>query len=149
MMIVKRTFSSLAAASLVAGAVTLAQGRGPGSAAQPPDIVGKWTGVWSAYNPAQPATPPKEECAKLDASVAQENGNWVATFEGDCGRPYKYTIKMEGRLVGGAVLFKGSADLGPRDGGVFDWIGRATGTEFIGFYTSGYATGTFNMTRLK
>jgi hypothetical protein len=139
----------LAVLALVTGGHGSAQGRGPAAASQPPDVVGKWTGVWSAYNPAQASTPPKEQCAKLDASVAQENNVWVATFEGDCGRPYKYTIKMEGRLVGGAVLFKGSADLGPRDGGVFDWIGRATGTEFIGFYTSGYATGTFNMTRAK
>jgi hypothetical protein len=146
---IRRVWLVLAVLALVAGGNGSAQGRGPATIPQPPDIVGKWTGVWSAYNPAQASTPPKEQCAKLDASVAQENGIWVATFEGDCGRPYKYTIKMEGRLVGGSVLFKGSADLGPRDGGVFDWIGRATGTEFIGFYTSGYATGTFNMTRVK
>jgi hypothetical protein len=126
------------------------QGQGRGAAAAAPiDIAGKWTGVWSYYNPAQASTPPKEQCAKLDATVVKEGETWVATFEGDCGRPYKYTIKMEGRQTGPAVLFKGSADLGPRDGGVFDWIGRATNTEFIGFYTSGYATGTFNMARAK
>jgi len=34
------------------------------------------------------------------------------------------------------VLFKGTADLGPKDGGVYDWIGRATEKEFVGFYTS-------------
>ena len=144
-----RVCLALTVAALVSGSSGSAQGRGPAANAQPPDIVGKWTGVWSAYNPAQASTPPKEQCAKLEASVAQENGVWVATFEGDCGRPYKYTIKMEGRLVGGAVLFKGTADLGQKDGGVYDWIGRATGTEFIGFYTSAYATGTFNMTRAK
>jgi hypothetical protein len=37
--------------------------------------------------------------------------------EGDCGRPYKYTIKMEGRQVGKAVMFKGTVDLGKNDGG--------------------------------
>ena len=74
---------------------------------------------------------------------------WEATFEGDCGRPYKYSIKMEGRLVGNAVLFKGTVDLGPQDGGVYDWIGRATTNEFLGFYTSGASTGVFNLTRPK
>ncbi len=73
---------------------------------------------------------------------------WKAVFEGDCGRPYKYTITMEGRLVGNAVMFKGTADLGAKDGGVYDWIGRANGKQFIGFYTSSFATGVFSMVRV-
>lgn len=36
-----------------------------------------------------------------------------------------------------------------QDGGVYDWVGRATNNEFIGFYTSAHATGFFNMTRAK
>jgi hypothetical protein len=56
---------------------------------------------------------------------------------------------MEGKQSGRAVMFKGSADLGPQDGGVYDWIGRATATEFIGFYTSGSSTGTFSLSRVK
>ena len=74
---------------------------------------------------------------------------WEAVFEGDCGRPYKYTITMEGRLVGGVVMFKGSVDLGARDGGIYDWIGRAVNDEFVGFYTSAAYTGVFSMTRAK
>ena len=34
-------------------------------------------------------------------------------------------------LVGNVVMFKGSADLGQRDGGVYDWIGRANADEFV------------------
>ena len=45
---------------------------------------------------------------------------------------------MEGRAAGKTVLFKGTADLGPKDGGVYDWIGRATEKEFVGFYTNAY-----------
>jgi len=82
-------------------------------------------------------------------AVVNQNGTWLATFEGDCGRPYKYSIKMEGRSVGRAVLFQGTADLGAQDGGVYDWIGRATATEFIGFYTNAFSTGTFSLTRAK
>jgi hypothetical protein len=122
--------------------------RGAQTNAQPPDIVGKWTGTWSSYNPAQSSTPPREQCAKLDATVVQSAGAWKATFEGDCGRPYKYSIEMEGKQAGRVVMFKGSADLGLQDGGVYDWIGRATDREFIGFYTSGFSTGTFSLSRV-
>ena len=54
---------------------------------------------------------------------------------------------MEGRQVGNGVMFKGTTDLGAKDGGVFDWIGRATDKEFVGFFTSGYYTGVFSLTR--
>lgn len=120
------------------------RGRGPQG---PPNINGAWTGTWSAYNPARTTAPPKELCAKLTAAITQKDDVWQAIFEGDCGRPYKYTIAMEGRLAGGAVLFKGTADLGPKDGGVFDWIGRADDKEFVGFFTSGFYTGFFTLTR--
>jgi len=114
-----------------------------------PDINGVWTGTWGVYNPAQGATPPKEICKRLDAKVERKDNVWEAVFEGDCGRPYKYTIKMEGRLIGKAVMFKGTVDLGKNDGGVFDWIGRANDKEFIGFFTSAAYTGTFTLTRPK
>ena len=122
------------------------QGRG---AQAPPNVAGTWTGTWSAYNPARPSTPPQEQCAKLSANVTRKGDVYEAVFEGDCGRPYKYSITMEGRAVGNVVMFKGSADLGLRDGGVYDWIGRANDTEFVGFYTSAVYTGVFNLTRAK
>jgi hypothetical protein len=121
-------------------------GRGPQG---PPNIAGAWVGTWSAFNPARASTPPQEQCAKLSANIAQKGDVWEAVFEGDCGRPYKYTITMEGRQVGNVVMFKGTVDLGQRDGGVYDWIGRAMADEFVGFYTSAAYTGVFNMTRAK
>lgn len=114
-----------------------------------PDIAGDWTGTWGVYNPAQGAGPAKELCKSLSSKVAYKEGVWEATFEGDCGRPYKYTIKMEGRQIGKVVMFKGTTDLGAKDGGVFDWIGRATDKEFVGFFTSAYYTGTFSLARSK
>jgi hypothetical protein len=138
-------------ALIVAGAtVTTAargqRGRGPQG---PPDIAGKWTGTWSSFNPAQATAQPKEMCKQLDAEIVKNGDVWVATFEGDCGRPYKYKISMNGRLSGGVVLFTGTADLGAQDGGVYDWVGRAANNEFIGFYTSAHAAGFFSMTRAK
>jgi hypothetical protein len=126
-----------------------AQAPAPAAQTAPPNIAGDWTGNWSSYNPAKGAEAPKEMCAKLDARVAAKDGAWEATFTGDCGRPYKYSIRMEGRLVGKVVMFKGSADLGPRDGGVYDWIGRATDQEFVGFFTSASYTGVFNLSKSK
>jgi hypothetical protein len=122
------------------------RGRGPQG---PPNITGAWTGTWSSYNPARATTPPQEQCAKLDATITQKGAIWEAVFTGDCGRPYKYSITMEGRHAGGVVMFKGTADLGAQDGGVYDWIGRAMDTEFVGFYTSAAYTGVFNLTRVK
>jgi hypothetical protein len=139
----------LFAAMIVPGHAQQGQpGRGRGPQA-PPNITGAWAGTWSAYNPARASTPPQEQCAKLSANVVQKGDVYEAVFEGDCGRPYKYTITMEGRAVGRVVMFKGTVDLGARDGGTYDWIGRAMDNEFVGFYTSAAYTGVFNMTRVK
>ena len=138
-----RISAALTTLALVLG-VTFAQTQTPAI-----NVAGEWTGVWSSYNPAQGQTPPKEQCKRLDCKVVNNNGVWEATFEGDCGRPYKYTIKMEGRQVGKVVMFKGTTDLGAQDGGVYDWIGRATEKEFVGFYTSSYYTGVFSLEKAK
>jgi len=127
--------------------IAAAQGRGGRGPQQPLDIGGNWTGTWSNYNPNQTSSQPNVVCAKLDAKVAKVGEIWEASFEGDCGRPYKYSIKMEGRQTGNAVLFKGTVDLGAADGGVYDWIGRATNTEFFGFYTNAFSTGVFTLKR--
>lgn len=134
---------------VVGAALAQSQNTPPKEAAkeQVPDVAGAWTGVWSSYNLAQGGSTPKDLCKNLSAQIAPKNGVWEATFEGDCGRPYKYEIKMGGRQVGKVVLFKGTTDLGAKDGGVYDWIGRANEKEFVGFFTSAFYTGTFNLAR--
>jgi hypothetical protein len=95
----------------------------------------------------------KAKCKQLDCSVVlKDDGGakvWEATFEGECGRPYKYTIKMEGKQAGETVMFKGTVDLGEQDGGVYDWIGRANDDEFAGFYTSSHHVGVFRLAKAK
>ena len=91
--------------AIPAGAQEGRRGRGPQG---PPNITGAWSGTWSAYNPARASTPPKEQCAKLAANITQKGDVWEAVFEGDCGRPYRYTIKMEGKQSGNVVMFKGT-----------------------------------------
>lgn len=145
-----RRFGTTLFILIVLSTLALAQTTNP-PAQQPaaPDISGAWTGTWGVYSPANGTTPPKDICKQLDAKVTVKDGVWEASFEGDCGRPYKYSIKMDGRQVGKVVMFKGTTDLGPKDGGVFDWIGRANEKEFVGFFTSAFYTGTFNLTRAK
>jgi hypothetical protein len=156
---------AIAAAGLAGAGLTLAQDAAKPAAEKHvktsgvPAVAGSWTGDWGMYMP-----PPKsgevpaglkkmmypETCKQMDCKVEPAaDGKWQATFEGECGRPYKYTIKMLGRTAGNVVLFQGSADLGEKDGGVYDWIGRATDKEFVGFFTSMGHTGTFRLARAK
>lgn len=145
------TLTSLCFVFLIGAASAFAQTQATSPQAKPaaPEIAGEWTGTWGVYSPAQGTIPPKDICKKLDAKIELKDGVYLASFEGDCGGTYKYSIKMEGRLAGKAVLFKGTTDLGAKDGGVFDWIGRATEKEFVGFFTSAFYTGTFNLARPK
>ena len=118
-----------------------------------PNVAGAWTGTWELYTPPAPDAPLRKSPfppMALEAKVEEQpDGKWQATFEGDAAGRYHYTIKMAGRQAGSIVLFQGTADLGQKDGGVYDWIGRANEKEFVGFYTSEGHTGTFRLTRPK
>ncbi len=118
------------------------------SADRAPEVNGKWTGTWTIFQPGSEPLKPIKAPMKLDCEVKAVEGGYEAQFEGECGRPYKYKIKMLGREAGSVVLFKGTADLGPMDGGVYDWIGRADAKAFVGFYTSQGYTGTFRLARV-
>lgn len=110
-----------------------------------PRVSGAWVGTWGISGKDAQGMQQRLDCRVVSLGA----GNWEATFEGECGRPYKYTIQMHGRRAGDVVLFNGSADLGEKDGGVYDWIGRATKDQFVGFYTSQKYTGTFQMARTQ
>ena len=138
----------------IAFSAVLAQGKKAKGPPKMPEIVGAWTGDWGAYDPATGTPIEKAKCKQLDCNIelksdAAAGKIWEATFEGECGRPYKYTIKMEGRQSADTVMFKGTVDLGEQDGGVYDWIGRATDKEFAGFYTSSHHVGVFRLARAK
>jgi hypothetical protein len=136
--------AGLAGVSVVAGAQS-----------KTPRVTGEWVGTWGVSSPPKPGeaqaqTQSRYSAAemRLDCKVTElRDGAWQATFEGECGRPYKYTVKMQGRQAGTVVMFQGTADLGEKDGGVYDWIGRATEEEFVGFFTSQKYTGHFRLAR--
>lgn len=150
---VKTRFAALIGALLVVSVVV-----GGSSGAAPvkaPRVTGDWVGTWGISAPPRPgeekaATASRYSAAemRLDCKVTEKPGGaWQATFEGECGRPYKYTVTMQGRQAGSVVMFQGTADLGEKDGGVYDWIGRATEDEFVGFFTSQKYTGHFRLAR--
>jgi hypothetical protein len=113
-----------------------------------PHVEGRWTGDWTPSGAAHASTARgkgrKEIVCVVEAPVG---GVWHATFEGESGHPYKFTATMQGRQEGDTVIFKGSTDLGEANGGVFDWVGRATEEQFIGYYTSAHYTGVFSLRR--
>ena len=53
---------------------------------------------------------------EASATVTQKGDVYEAAFEGDCGCLRVHHI-MEGRAVGDIVMFKGTVNLGARDGG--------------------------------
>jgi hypothetical protein len=109
---------------------------------QPCDVTGKWIGTWWPKT----ATPADDQCKSLVCTVDCRDGKWRAVFEAECDQAYTFTVAMEGCPSGGAVLFKGTTDLGEQ-GGVFDWIGRADQQEFVGFFTSAHYVGEFHLER--
>ena len=138
------------AALTVAAAIGVATG--VGAQGKKPEVAGEWVGTWGVSNPAADVEAQikslRNPQMRLDCKVEEgKDGKWSAVFEGECGRPYKYSIKMLGRQAGESVLFQGTADLGKEDGGVYDWIGKATEKEFVGFYTSQKYTGSFQLKR--
>jgi hypothetical protein len=135
--------AAIAALVVLAAGAGIAGGYKTDDKAPKPEVVGAWTGTWSITSGEHAGAAMKLDCAVVE----KKGGKWEATFEGECGRPYKYKVNMEGRQSGKAVLFKGTADLGEKDGGQFDWVGRATDKEFVGFYTSGNYTGSFKLAR--
>jgi hypothetical protein len=143
---------------IVAVVLTISVGPGVAVSSGPaqskrPRVAGEWIGTWGIYAPPRAGEPQPQSShsgkeLRLECKVTElRDGAWQAMFEGECGRPYKYTVHMRGRQAGDAVLFQGTADLGEKDGGVYDWIGRANEEEFIGFYTSQKYTGHFRLAR--
>lgn len=130
-----------------------ARGRGrrksPGSDQPPaPHVEGRWTGQWQPSGAANASTARGQGRSEIVCAVESRGGGiWHATFEGESGHAYKYSVEMRGRQEGDAVLFKGSADLGEQNGGVFDWLGRATEEQFVGYYSSAHYTGVFSLKR--
>ena len=78
--------------AIFAGALFLGASQAQTPQAEAPKINGNWTGTWWIYSPAKGTVPPQNICKPLIAKVERNDNVWLANFEGDCGRPYKYEI---------------------------------------------------------
>jgi hypothetical protein len=97
-----------------------------------------WEGTWEGSN---------GHAGELSCQVAaQGDGQWEGKFTGTCDRRFAYEVKMQGKKDGDTIRFTGQADLGEKDGGLFQWTGRIEGDQFIGEYKSDAGkTGKFQM----
>ena len=102
----------------------------------------RWAGTWQKDDDPNYG-------GDLHCTVKQvDDQNWQARFTGYCGRQFAYEITMEGRGEGDTVLFKGEADLGEQDGGLYQWTGRIERDAFAGQYVSSTGKkGSFAMSR--
>lgn len=115
-----------------------------------PHVEGRWTGEWQPSGAANASTARGHGRKEIVCVVqARGDGVWHATFEGESGHAYKFNVEMHGRQERDAVLFKGAVDLGEQNGGVFDWLGRATERQFVGYYSSAHYTGVFSLKRAR
>ena len=106
-----------------------------------PQVTGKWMGTWESAGH-------KGHGGGLNCEATEAGPQkWAATFTATYGPTKSYQVKLEGKLVEGAVVFGGTVDLGKADGGEFKWSGKATATAFTGKYEGGGDTGTFSMVR--
>jgi hypothetical protein len=62
---------------------------------------------------------------------------------------YSYTVRLEVEDKGTVYKFHGEEDLGKLAGGVYQYDGQATTTNFISKYTCEMDHGTFRMSRPK
>jgi hypothetical protein len=97
-----------------------------------------WEGTWEGSN---------GHAGELSCQVAAKSDDqWEGKFTGTCDRQFAYEVQMQGRRDGDTILFTGQADLGEKDGGLFQWTGRLAGDQFTGEYQSdGGKTGKFQM----
>ena len=94
----------------------------------PPATPASWEGTWEGSN---------GHAGELHCAVTRKGAEqWEGHFTGTCDRQFAYEVQMQGRKDGDTILFTGKADLGEKDGGLFQWTGRIAGEDFVGEYKS-------------
>lgn len=107
------------------------------------DISGAWTGSWRSEVNGHTGS---LQCLVTRVDAAHYRARYRASYRKFLR--FGYTVPMEvTRSEGGAISFRGEANLGWWTGGVYHYDGRATATNYISTYSSKYDHGTFEMTR--
>ena len=110
-------------------------------------ITGAWEGIWKSDS--------NGHTDRLRCLVTKgTNDIWQAHFKADYSRwylPFTFTYKVDlhGVESAGPVIFKGSADLGWYAGGLYQYEGMASPTNFNSTYRCPVDYGIFKMDRPK
>lgn len=110
--------------------------------------VGRWTGTWQS---SQSKHRGHLECvleAKPYVDVLANTYPFEATFHAHWGGlSSTYRVPLNGTDMGKSLFIQGSQDLGPLQGGVYEYKGSVTASRFDATYTSKYDRGTFTLRR--
>lgn len=106
------------------------------------DIAGRWQGTWrSEVN---------GHTDKLRCLVTkQSETSYTARFHAKYHKilSFGYTVNLAVKESGGVFHFQGEANLGKLAGGLYDYAGDASATNFFSTYRCKYDHGIFQMAR--
>jgi hypothetical protein len=108
----------------------------------PVGMEGRWQGTWvSEANHHQGGL----RCLMTKNADGAYKARFKATYAEILS--FGYTAKLKVQENGDSFNFEGDANLGKLAGGVYHYVGNATGTNFFATYSSKADHGTFQMQR--
>lgn len=105
-------------------------------------ITGRWSGTWQSEA--------NDHAGDLRAIITRkDDGNYLARYHATYAGflTFETEANLTGRRTGDRVELEGEEDLGWLAGGVYQYQGHATPTEFFSTYESKHDHGTYRMTR--
>jgi hypothetical protein len=115
------------------------------AASTPPSddaISGRWEGSWRSDVNGHNG---RLRCLVTKVSTQQYRAWYHAKYRKILS--FSYTVPLQLTTTNGVSEFQGQADLGWYAGGLYEYEGRATPTNFYSTYRSKHDHGTFQMTR--
>ena len=108
----------------------------------PTDIQGRWEGTWVSQA--------NGHSGKLRCLLEKLSDNsYCARFDSTYKKVlhFKSTVDINGSVTNDVFLFSGEAKLPWWAGGIYDYEGKVSATDFFSTYKCKYDHGTFQMTR--
>jgi len=140
-------FSVLAALTLLAGGCSSFNRDWQAAAARPiapDDIQGRWQGTWQSRHNGH--TGPLR-CILTKAGDGRYEAKFHARYKLGITLSAGYTTELAVTRTNGAHAFTGAENLGWYAGGVYEYAGTVSSTNFFSTYRCKWDHGTFQMTR--
>ncbi|MEP6663297.1 MAG: hypothetical protein ABJC04_06485 [Verrucomicrobiota bacterium] len=109
----------------------------------PPGIQGRWQGTWLSQENAHTG---QLRCLMEKVSDETYRARFDSTYQKILH--FKSTVLLHGRMTNDVFLCKGEAKLPWWAGGLYQYDGEISATNFFAKYNSKYDHGTFQMKRL-